>query len=196
MNKKYKYYLLGSISIGILLTIAIIPTLININNTKDNRMLRLQSQSMVGKQNPMINKKKAIVGKQNPMINKKKAMVGKQNPMINKKKAGDFYYRNKKSFQLNNYKLGMVKIYNISGIKLGFNDNKNVKINYISPSSSAAESGLKVDDVIVTINNTPVNSKTPIDISKLMINSNNKLIKIQVERSGEKFSFTLEIREI
>ena len=90
----------------------------------------------------------------------------------------------------------MVKIYNISGIKLGFNDNKNVKINYISPSSSAAESGLKVDDVIVTINNTPINSKTPIDISKLMINSNNKLIKIQVERSGEKFSFTLEIREI
>jgi C-terminal processing protease CtpA/Prc len=168
MKKKYKYYLLGSISIGILLTIAIIPTLININNTKDNRMLRLQSQSM----------------------------VGKQNPMINKKKAGDFYYRNKKSFQLNNYKLGMVKIYNISGIKLGFNDNKNVKINYISPSSSAAESGLKVDDVIVTINNTPINSKTLIDISKLMINSNNKLIKIQVERSGEKFSFTLEIREI
>ena len=196
MKKKYKYYLLGSISIGILLTIAIIPTLININNTKDNRMLRLQSQSMVGKQNPMINKKKAMIEKQNPMINKKKAMIEKQNPMINKKKAGDFYYRNKKSFQLNNYKLGMVKIYNISGIKLGFNDNKNVKINYISPSSSAAESGLKVDDVIVTINNTPVNSKTPIDISKLMINSNNKLIKIQVERSGEKFSFTLEIREI
>jgi|TARA_B110000116_G_scaffold270612_1_gene289110 C-terminal processing protease CtpA/Prc len=165
MKKNYKYYLLGSISIGILLTIALIPTLININNTKDNRILKLQPQSM----------------------------IGKQNPMINKKKAGDFYYRNKKSFQLNNYKLGMVKIYNITGMKLGFNDDKNVKINYISPSSNAAESGLKVDDVILSINNTLINSTTPIDISKLMINSNNKLITLQVERSGEKLSFTLEI---
>ena len=179
MKKNYKYYLLGSISIGILLTIALIPTLININNTKDNRILKLQPQSMIGKQNPM--------------INKKKTMIGKQNPMINKRKAGDFYYRNKKSFQLNNYKLGMVKIYNITGMKLGFNDDKNVKINYISPSSNAAESGLKVDDVILSINNTLINSTTPIDISKLMINSNNKLITLQVERSGEKLSFTLEI---
>ncbi len=75
------------------------------------------------------------------MLDKKKAMIGKQNPIFDKKKAVDFYYRNIKSFQLNNYKLGMVKIYNITGIKLGFNDDKNVKINYISPSSSAAESG-------------------------------------------------------
>ena len=58
MKKNYKYYLLGSISIGILLTIALIPTLININNTKDNRILKLQPQSMIGKQNPMINKRK------------------------------------------------------------------------------------------------------------------------------------------
>jgi len=193
MKKNYKYYLLGIISIGILLSVAIIPTLTNINNTEDNTIVKLQSKSMLEKQNPMISKKNSKMSKKNPMISKKKSKMSKKNSMISKKKTGDFYYRNKKSLQLNNYKLGMVKIYNMTGIKLEFNDDKNVKINYIFPSSSAAASGLRVDDIILTINNTPINSRTPIDISKLMINSNNKLIKIQVERSGEKFSFTIEI---
>jgi hypothetical protein len=36
---------------------------------------------MIGKHNPMLDKKKAMIGKHNPMLDKKKAMIGKHNPM-------------------------------------------------------------------------------------------------------------------
>ena len=126
--------------------------------------------------------KKQSMKKPDPRMSKKQSMMQKLS--MNKYK---------KSQITNNHKIGMMKIYDLTGIKVIFDKDKNVKITYITPNSNAENVNIKLNDTIVSINNTSLSGVKSIDIAKLIYNSNNKTIQMTIERNGEKFSVILKI---
>ena len=126
--------------------------------------------------------KKQSMKKPDPRMSKKQSMMQKLS--MNKYK---------KSQITNNHKIGMMKIYDLTGIKVIFDKDKNVKINYINPNSNAENVNIELNDTIVSINNTSLSGVKSIDIAKLIYNSNNKTIQMTIERNGEKFSVILKI---
>ena len=81
----------------------------------------------------------------------------------------------------------------LTGIKVIYDKDKNVKINYIIPNSNADNINIKLNDTIVSINNTSLSGIKSIDIAKMIFNSDNKTLQMTIDRNGEKFSVTLKI---
>ena len=211
MKKNYKYLLLATVSVATLLVIAIIPMILNNDNSitvqsmkseksSDGHLMQKsesrmdKKQSMIQKPDPRMSKKQSMK-KPDPRMSKKQSMK-KPDPRMSKKQSMMqklSMNKYKKSQITNNHKIGMMKIYDLTGIKVIFDKDKNVKINYITPNSNAENVNIKLNDTIVSINNTSLSGVKSIDIAKLIYNSNNKTIQMTIERNGEKFSVILKI---
>ena len=171
MKKNYNYFLLAAVSVATLLVIAIIPMVLKNDNSVTVQSIKSEKSS-----------DGHLMQKPDPRMNKKQSMMQKLS--MNKYK---------KSQITNNHKIGMMKIYDLTGIKVIFDKDKNVKITYITPNSNAENVNIKLNDTIVSINNTSLSGVKSIDIAKLIYNSNNKTIQMTIERNGEKFSVILKI---
>ena len=171
MKKKYNYFLLAAVSVATLLVVAIIPMILKNDNSVTVQSIKSEKSS-----------DGHLMQKPDPRMSKKQSMMQKLS--MNKYK---------KSQITNNHKIGMMKIYDLTGIKVIFDKDKNVKINYITPNSNAENVNIKLNDTIVSINNTSLSGVKSIDIAKLIYNSNNKTIQMTIERNGEKFSIILKI---
>ena len=171
MKKNYNYFLLATVSVATLLVIAIIPMILNNDNSITVQSMKSEKSS-----------DGHLMQKPDPRMNKKQSMMQKLS--MNKYK---------KSQMINNHKIGMMKIYDLTGIKVIYDKDKNVKINYITPNSNAENVNIELNDTIVSINNTSLSGVKSIDIAKLIYNSNNKTIQMTIERNGEKFSVILKI---
>ena len=185
MKKNYNYFLLATVSVATLLVISIIPMILNNDNSITVQSMKSEKSSdghLMQKPDPRMNKKQSMMQKPDPRMNKKQSMMQKLS--MNKYK---------KSQMINNHKIGMMKIYDLTGIKVIYDKNKNVKINYITPNSNAENVNIELNDTIVSINNTSLSGVKSIDIAKLIYNSNNKTIQMTIERNGEKFSVILKI---
>ena len=211
MKKNYKYLLLATVSVATLLVIAIIPMILNNDNSitvqsmkseksSDGHLMQKsesrmdKKQSMIQKPDPRMSKKQSMK-KPDPRMSKKQSMK-KPDPRMSKKQSMMqklSMNKYKKSQITNNHKIGMMKIYDLTGIKVIFDKDKNVKITYITPNSNAENVNIKLNDTIVSINNTSLSGVKSIDIAKLIYNSNNKTIQMTIERNGEKFSVILKI---
>jgi len=211
MKKNYKYLLLATVSVATLLVIAIIPMILNNDNSitvqsmkseksSDGHLMQKsesrmdKKQSMIQKPDPRMSKKQSMK-KPDPRMSKKQSMK-KPDPRMSKKQSMMqklSMNKYKKSQITNNHKIGMMKIYDLTGIKVIFDKDKNVKINYINPNSNAENVNIELNDTIVSINNTSLSGVKSIDIAKLIYNSNNKTIQMTIERNGEKFSIILKI---
>ena len=213
MKKNYNYFLLATVSVATLLVIAIIPMILNNDNSitvqsmkseksSDGHLMQKsesrmnKKQSMIQKPDPRMNKKQSMMQKPDPRMNKKQSMIQKPDPRMNKKQSMMqklSMNKYKKSQMLNNHKIGMMKIYDLTGIKVIYDKDKNVKINYITPNSNAENVNIELNDTIVSINNTSLSGVKSIDIAKLIYNSNNQTIQMTIERNGKKFSVILKI---
>ena len=184
MKKNYNYFLLAAVSVATLLVIAIIPMVLKNDNSVTVQSIKSEKSSdghLMQKPDPGMSKKQSMK-KPDPRMSKKQSMM--QKLIMNKYK---------KSQITNNHKIGMMKIYDLTGIKVIFDKDKNVKITYITPNSNAENVNIKLNDTIVSINNTSLSGVKSIDIAKLIYNSNNKTIQMTIERNGEKFSVILKI---
>ena len=179
MKKNYKYLLLGIISISSLLLISIIPLIVNNNDATKNLSLR----------NDQLEKEK----KTNPKMNKKKSMIQKTNPKMNRLKSKDWYKQNRKTANLSHHKVGLSKIYDLTGMKIKYDNNKNINITYIRPNSSAKNSGIQLNDKIISINSITLNGLKSIDIAQLIYESENKTVNILIERKGENITISLKV---
>ena len=171
MKKNYNYFLLATVSVATLLVIAIIPTILNNDNS-------ITVQSM-----------KSEKSSDGHLMQKSESRMNKKQSMMQKLSMNKY----KKSQMINNHKIGMMKIYDLTGIKVIFDKDKNVKITYITPNSNAENVNIKLNDTIVSINNTSLSGVKSIDIAKLIYNSNNQTIQMTIERNGKKFSVILKI---
>ena len=184
MKKNYNYFLLAAVSVATLLVISIIPMILKNDNSVTVQSIKSEKSSdghLMQKPDPGMGKKQSMK-KPDPRMSKKQSMMQKLS--MNKYK---------KSQITNNHKIGMMKIYDLTGIKVIFDKDKNVKITYITPNSNAENVNIKLNDTIVSINNTSLSGVKSIDIAKLIYNSNNKTIQMTIERNGEKFSVILKI---
>ena len=199
MKKNYNYFLLATVSVATLLVIAIIPMILNNDNSITVQSMKSEKSSdghLMQKSESRMNKKQSMIQKPDPRMNKKQSMMQKPDPRMNKKQSMMqklSMNKYKKSQMLNNHKIGMMKIYDLTGIKVIYDKDKNVKINYIIPNSNADNINIKLNDTIVSINNTSLSGVKSIDIAKLIYNSNNQTIQMTIERNGKKFSVILKI---
>ena len=199
MKKNYNYFLLATVSVATLLVIAIIPMILNNDNSITVQSMKSEKSSdghLMQKTDPRMNKKQSMIQKPDPRMNKKQSMMQKPDPRMNKKQSMMqklSMNKYKKSQMINNHKIGMMKIYDLTGIKVIYDKDKNVKINYITPNSNAENVNIELNDTIVSINNTSLSGVKSIDIAKLIYNSNNQTIQMTIERNGKKFSVILKI---
>ena len=199
MKKNYNYFLLATVSVATLLVIAIIPMILNNDNSITVQSMKSEKSSdghLMQKSESRMNKKQSMIQKPDPRMNKKQSMIQKPDPRMNKKQSMMqklSMNKYKKSQMLNNHKIGMMKIYDLTGIKVIYDKDKNVKINYITPNSNAENVNIELNDTIVSINNTSLSGVKSIDIAKLIYNSNNQTIQMTIERNGKKFSVILKI---
>ena len=181
MKKNYNYLLLAAVSIAILLVVAIIPMALNNDNSVKVKSLKSYDGHLMQKPDPRMNKKQSLQ-KPDPRMNKKQSLMRKLSMS-----------KYKKSQTINNHKIGMMKIYDLTGIKVMYDKDKNVKINYITPNSNAENVNIELNDTIVSINSTALSGVESIDIAKLIYNSENKTVQMTIERNGERFSVILKI---
>ena len=199
MKKNYNYFLLATVSVATLLVIAIIPMILNNDNSITVQSMKSEKSSdghLMQKSESRLNKKQSMMQKPDPRMNKKQSMIQKPDPRMNKKQSMMqklSMNKYKKSQMINNHKIGMMKIYDLTGIKVIYDKDKNVKINYITPNSNAENVNIELNDTIVSINNTSLSGVKSIDIAKLIYNSNNQTIQMTIERNGKKFSVILKI---
>jgi C-terminal processing protease CtpA/Prc len=211
MKKNYNYFLLAAVSVATLLVIAIIPMILKNDNSVTVQSIKSEKSSdghLMQKPDPGMSKKQSMIQKPDPRMSKKQSMkkpdprmskkqsMKKPDPRMSKKQSMMqklSMNKYKKSQITNNHKIGMMKIYDLTGIKVIFDKDKNVKITYITPNSNAENVNIKLNDTIVSINNTSLSGVKSIDIAKLIYNSNNKTIQMTIERNGEKFSVILKI---
>ncbi len=211
MKKNYNYFLLATVSVATLLVIAIIPIILNNDNSITVQSMKSEKSSdghLMQKSESRMDKKQAMIQKPDPRMSKKQSMkkpdprmskkqsMKKPDPRMSKKQSMMqklSMNKYKKSQITNNHKIGMMKIYDLTGIKVIFDKDKNVKINYINPNRNAENVNIELNDTIVSINNTSLSGVKSIDIAKLIYNSNNKTIQMTIERNGEKFSIILKI---
>jgi C-terminal processing protease CtpA/Prc len=196
MKKNYNYFLLATVSVATLLVIAIVPIILNNDNSVTVKSEKSSNGHLIQKHDPRMDKKQSMMKKPDPRMDKKQSMMKKPDPRMDKKqsmmsKLG--MNMNKKSQKINNHKIGMMKIYDLTGIKVIYDKDKNVKINYIIPNSNADNINIKLNDTIVSINNTSLSGVKSIDIAKMIFNSDNKTLQMTIDRNGEKFSVTLKI---
>ncbi len=179
MNKNYKYLLLGIISISSLLLVSVIPLILNNDDVTTNFSLR----------NDQIEKEKIP----NLKMNKKQSMIQKPNPKMNRLKSKDWYKQNKKTANLNHHKVGLGKIYDLTGMKIKYDNYKNINITYVHPNSTANKSGIQLNDKIISINSITLSGLKSLDIAKLIYESENKTVNILIERQGENITIFLKV---
>ena len=211
MKKNYNYFLLAAVSVATLLVIAIIPMILKNDNSVTVQSIKSEKSSdghLMQKPDPGMSKKQSMIQKPDPGMSKKQSMkkpdprmskkqsMKKPDPRMSKKQSMMqklSMNKYKKSQMINNHKIGMMKIYDLTGIKVIYDKDKNVKINYITPNSNAENVNIELNDTIVSINNTSLSGVKSIDIAKLIYNSNNQTIQMTIERNGKKFSVILKI---
>lgn len=82
------------------------------------------------------------------------------------------------------------------GIGIAFSQNietMNFQIVSVTPSSPAERAGLMKDDIIVSIDGTPVAGKTNIEIQNMIRNNTNNSVNIVVNRAGSEMSFDINL---
>lgn len=80
------------------------------------------------------------------------------------------------------------------GVQIGYNENYEPIITYVFPTSPADTSGLKIDDILISIGNTNIYNKT-LDEIKEMINSYDDEFEISYKRGDNQYKTVLK-REI
>lgn len=80
------------------------------------------------------------------------------------------------------------------GVQIGYNENYEPIITYVFPTSPADTSGLKIDDILISIENTDVYNKT-LDEIKEMVNSYDDEFEISYKRGDNQYKTVLK-REI
>ena len=78
-------------------------------------------------------------------------------------------------------------------MKIKYDNNKNINITYIRPNSSAKNSGIQLNDKIISINSITLNGLKSIDIAQLIYESENKTVNILIERKGENITISLKV---
>ena len=126
-------------------------------------------------------------------MNKKQSMIQKPNPKMNRLKSKDWYKQNKKTANLNHHKVGLGKIYDLTGMKIKYDNYKNINITYVHPNSSANKSGIQLNDKIISINSITLSGLKSLDIAKLIYESENKTVNILIERQGENITIFLKV---
>ncbi len=82
-----------------------------------------------------------------------------------------------------------------SGCSLGETDSGEILVKYIIPDSPADESGLQIDDQIVTVNGSPV-SEYNIDTLRELLREKGSSVNLAVVRDGQKLQAALKLREL
>ena len=198
MKKNYKYLLLGFVSLSSLILVSVIPLILNSNDTAKNfsaknEQLEKEKKSFAKNTNPKMNKKQSTIQKPNPKMNKKQSTIQKPNPKMNRLKSKDWYKQNRKAANLNHHKVGLSKIYDITGMKIKYDNNKNINITYVHPNSIANKSGIQLNDKIISINSITLSGMQSLDIAKLIYRSENKTVNFLIERQGENITISLKI---
>ena len=198
MKKNYKYLLLGFVSLSSLILVSVIPLILNSNDTAKNfsaknEQLEKEKKPFAKNTNPKMNKKQSTIQKPNPKMNKKQSTIQKPNPKMNRLKSKDWYKQNRKATNLNHHKVGLSKIYDITGMKIKYDNNKNINITYVHPNSIANKSGIQLNDKIISINSITLSGMQSLDIAKLIYRSENKTVNFLIEREGENITISLKI---
>ena len=212
MKKNYKYLLLGFVSLSSLILVSVIPLILNSNDAAKNFSAKNEQlekekkpfakntnpkmnkkQSTIQKPNPKMNKKQSTIQKPNPKMNKKQSTIQKPNPKMNRLKSKDWYKQNRKAVNLNHHKVGLSKIYDITGMKIKYDNYKNINITYVHPNSIANKSGIQLNDKIISINSITLSGMQSLDIAKLIYRSENKTVNFLIERQGENITISLKI---
>ncbi len=80
------------------------------------------------------------------------------------------------------------------GVQIGYNENKEPVITYVFPSSPADNSGLKINDILVSIEDIEVSNKT-LDEIKDIVNGFDRKFKVSYKRDEKQYETILK-REI
>ncbi len=78
MKKNYNYFLLATVSVATLLVIAIIPMILNNDNSITVQSMKSEKSSdghLMQKTDPRMNKKQSMIQKPDPRMNKKQSMM-------------------------------------------------------------------------------------------------------------------------
>ena len=184
MKKNYKYLLLGFVSLSSLILVSVIPLILNSNDAEKN---------FSAKNEQLEKEKKPFAKNTNPKMNKKQSTIQKPNPKMNRLKSKDWYKQNRKAVNLNHHKVGLSKIYDITGMKIKYDNYKNINITYVHPNSIANKSGIQLNDKIISINSITLSGMQSLDIAKLIYRSENKTVNFLIERQGENITISLKI---
>jgi len=191
--KDSKFYLLGGIFTILVLSVAIVPSLIISNNTNaSNKKIiskhRMDKPPVMGKKDLMMKKnhridKPPVMGKKDLMMKKnhrmdKPPVMGKKDLMMKKN------HKIFKDPEMGKKDLTMgKKPYNGIGAKIKLNSDNETMISFIYKNGPAHNSGIRPGDIILEINGASLKGKTVSEIANLIKNDNSNEIDLLIQHT-------------
>ena len=201
--KDSKFYLLGGIFTILVLSVAIVPSLIISNNTNaSNKKIiskhRMDKPPVMGKEDLMMKKnhrmdKPPVMGKKDLMMKKnhrmdKPPVMGKKDLMMKKN------HKIFKDPEMGKKDLTMgKKPYNGIGAKIKLNSDNETMISFIYKNGPAHNSGIRPGDIILEINGASLKGKTVSEIANLIKNDNSNEINLLIQHTLSETPISLKI---
>ena len=85
MKKNYNYFLFATVSVATLLVIAIVPIILNNDNSVTVKSEKSSNGHLIQKHDPRMDKKQSMMKKPDPRMDKKQSMMRKLGMNMNKK---------------------------------------------------------------------------------------------------------------
>ena len=172
--KDSKFYLLGGIFTILVLSVAIVPSLIISNNTNaSNKKIiskhRMDKPPVMGKEDLMMKKNHRM--DKPPVMGKKDLMMKKNHKIFKDPEMG------KKDLTMGK------KPYNGIGAKIKLNSDNETMISFIYKNGPAHNSGIRPGDIILEINGASLKGKTVSEIANLIKNDNSNEIDLLIQHT-------------
>ena len=172
--KDSKFYLLGGIFTILVLSAAIVPSLIISNNTNaSNKKIiskhRMDKPPVMGKEDLMMKKNHRM--DKPPVMGKKDLMMKKNHKIFKDPEMG------KKDLTMGK------KPYNGIGAKIKLNSDNETMISFIYKNGPAHNSGIRPGDIILEINGASLKGKTVSEIANLIKNDNSNEIDLLIQHT-------------
>ena len=182
--KDSKFYLLGGIFTILVLSAAIVPSLIISNNTNaSNKKIiskhRMDKPPVMGKEDLMMKKNHRM--DKPPVMGKKDLMMKKNHKIFKDPEMG------KKDLTMGK------KPYNGIGAKIKLNSDNETMISFIYKNGPAHNSGIRPGDIILEINGASLKGKTVSEIANLIKNDNSNEINLLIQHTLSETPISLKI---
>ncbi len=182
--KDSKFYLLGGIFTILVLSVAIVPSLIISNNTNaSNKKIiskhRMDKPPVMGKEDLMMKKNHRM--DKPPVMGKKDLMMKKNHKIFKDPEMG------KKDLTMGK------KPYNGIGAKIKLNSDNETMISFIYKNGPAHNSGIRPGDIILEINGASLKGKTVSEIANLIKNDNSNEINLLIQHTLSETPISLKI---